>query len=273
MNPGTPSHAHVRSHAGSWLHRLLVQLVHQAARDIRHIPRWEDQSIHNLRKRMKKLQAMLDLAQPVIPKATMASLVKDVRDLKNLLSGPRDTLIMSKLANDLGTTMPAPRAQLSPTASQLRKALASTGQLLIAVRLLDLSHLNWDLVAGRFAKGYKSSRKAWQRAQEDPSPQNLHQWRKKVKKLYYQSTALEPWLHHPKHLRRTRKLGSLLGDCHDLDVFSNSAISGHLKPSKGWRPKVKARRDALLSRIQRRADKVFSRPARKIMAESRHLLS
>ena len=272
MNPGTSSRAHARSHAGRWLLRLLTQLVQQSARDIHHVPRWEEQGIHSLRKRMKKLQAMLHLAQPAIPKATMESVLEDVRDLKNLLSGQRDAVILAKLADDLGAT-PAPPPKSTPTAGKIRKAVTLSEQLLIEISLLDLSQLKWDMVADSFTKTYKSSRRAWQHAQAAPSPENLHQWRKKVKRLYYQSTALEPWFHHPKQLRRTRKLGSLLGDCHDLDVFSNAAKSGKVQPLKGWKPKVKSRRGTLLSKVGHRATKAFSRPPRKIRADSRRSLA
>jgi CHAD domain-containing protein len=271
MNP--TSHAHARAHAGRWLHRLLTQLVQQSARDIRKVPRWEEQGVHCLRKRMKKLQAMLHLALAAIPESTMRAVLKDVRELKNLLSSQRDALILAKLAEELDFTMPAHQAKFTPTAGKLKKAISLSEQLLIDISLLDLTRLDWKTVAVSFAKSYKSSRKAWQDTQDDPSPEKLHQWRKKVKRLYYQSTALEPWLHHPKQLRRARKLGSLLGHCHDLDVFTSAAKSGTLQPSGGWKSKVKSRRSTLLSRIERRAAKAFSRPAQKIKVVTRRSLA
>lgn len=261
-----------QSHAGRWLNRLLTQLVQQAARDIHKVPRWEEQGVHSLRKRMKKLQAMLRLAKPVVPEPAMQSVLSDVRDLKNLLSGQRDTLVLTKLAHKLGTPISGGHTAPEPTNGKVGKAMALSEQLLIDIGLLDLSELTWEMLGDSYAKSYKASRKAWQKTQEEPSAENLHDWRKKVKRLYYQSTALERWLHHPKRLRRTRKLGSLLGDCHDLDVFSDSATAGRVHPPRGWQSKVQGERDDLLSRIGRRAEKAFSRPSREIKTEMRHAL-
>jgi CHAD domain-containing protein len=261
-----------RSDAGRWLHRLLTQLVQQAARDIHKVPKWEEQGVHSLRKRMKKLQAMLRLAKPVVPEPAMESVLSDVRDLKNLLSGQRDTLVLTKLAHKLGAVISSVHADAGATNGKVDKALALSEQLLIDIGLLDLSQLTWEMLGNSCAKSYKSSRKAWQDAQENPTAENLHEWRKKVKRLYYQSTALERWLHHPKRLRRTRKLGSLLGDCHDLDVFNNSAATGTIHPARGWQSKVQEQRGHLLSRIERRAEKAFSRPTRKIRTEMHRAL-
>lgn len=262
-----------RTHAGHWLHRLLTQLVQQAVRDIHKVPRWEEQGVHNLRKRMKKLQSMLLLARPVLPEPTLETVRRDVRDLKNVLSGNRDALVMSQLAHQLGIPTSFPRsAAPAPPRGRMKKATSLAEKLLIDIGLLDLSALTWEMVGKSYGRSYKASRKAWQRAQEEPSPQNLHECRKKVKRLYYQSTALEPWLHHPKRLRRTRKLGSLLGDCHDLDVFGDSAKAGKLKPARGWKARVQKKRGKVLSRIENRADKVFSRRPRKIREQLGHAL-
>ncbi|RBP40454.1 CHAD domain-containing protein [Roseimicrobium gellanilyticum] len=260
------------SHAGRWLHRLLTQLVQQSTRDIHKVPQWEEQGVHSLRKRMKKLQAMLRLAAPVAPESSMKSVLRDVRDLKNLLSGQRDTLVLTKLARKLDTPVPDLHAEFQSSGGKVRKAMLLSEQLLIDIGLLDLSQLTWDMVGAMYVKSYKASRRAWRRAQEDPSAENLHDWRKKVKRLYYQSTALERWLHHPKRLRRTRKLGSLLGDCHDLDVFNDSVQTGRIHPESGWKSKVKQERSSLLSRIEQRAEKAFSRPSCKIKTEMRHAL-
>jgi CHAD domain-containing protein len=261
-----------RSHAGRWLHRLLTQLVQQAARDIHKVPKWEEQGVHSLRKRMKKLQAMLRLAKPVVPETAMESVLNDVRDLKNLLSGQRDTLVLKKLAHKLGASVSGSHADSRATDEKLKKAMALSEQLLIDIGLLDLSQLTWEMLGDAYAKSYKASRKAWREAEDEPSAENLHEWRKKVKRLYYQSTGLERWLQHPKRLRRTRKLGSLLGDCHDLDVFNDSAVAGTIRPARGWRSKVQEQRDHLLSRIERRAEKAFSRRSREIRTEMRHAL-
>lgn len=267
----TSSHTS-RSHAGRWLHRLLTQLVQQAARDIHKVPKWEEQGVHSLRKRMKKLQAMLRLAKPVVPEPTMKSVLSDVHDLKNLLSSQRDTLVLTKLAHKFGASISNSHPHSEATEGKIQEAMALSEQLLIDIGLLDLSKLTWDILSDAYAKSYKASRKAWQTAQEEPSTHNLHEWRKNVKGLYYQSTALDQWLHHPKRLRRTRKLGSLLGDCHDLDVFNTSAEAGTIRPPRGWQSKIEEQRDRLLSRIERRAEKAFSRPPREIRTEMCHAL-
>ncbi len=65
---------------------------------------------------------------------------------------------------------------------------------------------------------YKRGRDAMRLAQEDPTSANLHEWRKRVKDLWYVEQILRPA--SPKRMKklakRTHDLADLLGDDHDL---------------------------------------------------------
>jgi CHAD domain-containing protein len=83
---------------------------------------------------------------------------------------------------------------------------------------------------------YRRGRRAMHRAQADPTSENLHEWRKRVKDLWHAEQILRPAA--PKRMKklaeRTHGLADLLGDDHDLaelvlytarypDCFDNAA--------------------------------------------------
>lgn len=257
--------------ASTWMKRLLLHLAQQAARDARHISRWQETTVHSLRKRMKKLQALLLLARPVLGEPDYEALRTRVRSLKNLVGTARDADVMAKLQEKFGSSVWARHTSPLPR-STIARLTAQADHLVRLVRETDFTGLDWDMVATAHALTYQKGRKAWQHAQENPEPETLHKWRTQVKRLHYQATALHPWIETEKELQRSRKLGSLLGRCHDLDVFADMVKAEKLKAPSGWKQDLRERRKDLMPRIFRRAAKVFSRRSRKIKQRSRHSL-
>lgn len=257
--------------AGIWIKRLLLQLAQQAARDARHISRWPETTVHSLRKRMKKLQALLLLARPVLAEPDYEALRTRVRSLKNLVGTARDADVMARLQEKFGASVRARHPPPLPK-STIARLTAQADHLVRLVRETDFTGLDWDMVATAHAHTYQKGRKAWQHAEEKPEPETLHEWRKQVKRLHYQASALHPWIETEKELQWSRKLGSLLGRCHDLDVFADMVKAEKLEAPSGWKRDFRERRDNLMPRIFRRAAKVFSRHPRKIKRRSRHAL-
>ena len=72
---------------------------------------------------------------------------------------------------------------------------------------------------------YRRGRAGYRRAYEDPSAENLHAWRKRVKDLRYGAELLRDT--DPKTLKAARRealrLSELLGDDHDLAVLAETA--------------------------------------------------
>ena len=74
----------------------------------------------------------------------------------------------------------------------------------------------------RCRRTYAEGRKAFARADAEPSADNLHEWRKRVKDLWYQQQLLEDsWPGVMKaQAKEAKKLSKLLGDDHDLTVLA-----------------------------------------------------
>ncbi len=260
-------------HAGTWLKRVLVQLARQAERDLSMLADHEERTIHRLRKRMKKLRALLQFARPVLDEPFFDSFCTQVRKLKNAFGSRRDAHVMAELRKTLGEEAGVRDKSLPPLRGPtMERAAAMASALTAELRKLKLAKLTWAHVEESYTKSYKQARRAWQEATGTAEAETLHQWRKRVKRLYYQSVSLTRWLDHPKRLRRTRKLGSLLGDCHDLDVFQELVQTGKLPGPEGWDEQVEAERGKLLPRISRRAEKLFKRSGSKVAQQCRKAL-
>lgn len=225
-----------------------------------------DGGIHSLRKRMKKLRAMLSLGKACLDEEERSGLQADLKRLKNVFSARRDAQVMAGLRGQWGDAVgkPAATVKLPPVTAKARaEAEALAEALARQVRELPLGELTWEEVARRYARSHRRARKAWKRTRQDDAAETLHAWRRLVKRLYYQSAALAPWLGSSKRLLRLKKLGSLLGDCHDLDVLVESIRKGDLTGARGWHAEADERRQEMVQMIQKRALRVFKRKARK----------
>ncbi len=74
---------------------------------------------------------------------------------------------------------------------------------------------------------YRRGRKALARAAEDPTPENLHEWRKRVKYHWYHARLLRSvWPRVMDPYRKTvHHLADLLGQVHDLDVLRQTLLA------------------------------------------------
>jgi CHAD domain-containing protein len=81
-----------------------------------------------------------------------------------------------------------------------------------------LDDTTWKQVCGSAAKSYRRGRAALAEVLEKPSPENFHEWRKKVKELWYQLRLLQPLnrVVLEKIAGDAKTLGELLGQDHDF---------------------------------------------------------
>ncbi len=260
--------------AGAWLQGTLLAVARQARADIAHLGTDEVQGVHRLRKRMKKLRALLSLGGKVTGKGQTRMLRKDVRELRHVFAEQRDAHVLGELCRELGGGGNLPQtAEVSAKSAQVKRATALAARLARGVGALLLDGLRWRDVEKAYHKSCRRARIAWREAKLHPSPEALHACRKQVKRLYCQSLALEPWLERPKQLRRLRKLGSALGDCHDVDVFAELLNAAALKGTEDLGHRLREKRKTLLPEIERRAEKALERwSAGKVRRECRKAL-
>jgi CHAD domain-containing protein len=88
----------------------------------------------------------------------------------------------------------------------------------------------WMALEDGVLRAYGRGRRAFVLAQQEPSLENLHAWRKRVKDLWYHQRLLAP-VCGPAirgQAKDAHRLADVLGDDHDLGVLRDMLAAGHL---------------------------------------------
>lgn len=190
------------------------------------------EAAHNVRREIKKMRAVFQLAEDGLRRKNYRKIAKSMRLCAKPLAAVRDARVMRQafemLAGGKARKFPEIRSALEAQYSQtgrdyMGNDLGSIARLVLkqTSRLIDdmdLRKVHWPEVQTRLRKSYARGRKACQQALKQPSPERLHEWRKQVKNLWYQLHFLSP-----QRTRRSEqmtaaldRLGELLGRIHDL---------------------------------------------------------
>jgi CHAD domain-containing protein len=231
-------------------------------------------TVHEVRKHLKKLRAAMRLAAAEVGKNCHACEDRCVRKIGRLVSDLRDSQVRLQTFVELrDQAAKHPEQQLFPRTEELllleRESFSAAfagwqtqtiPQLhRVKARLMDwpLEGLTWKQICGAVAKIYKRGQRELAKTIADPVPENFHEWRKRVKDIWYQLRILQPLnrvvLEEIAH--DAEVLGELLGREHDLDFLlarlekesGDEALAGELAQLQkliGKRCK-RLRRDAL----------------------------
>lgn len=221
------------------LRRIVRDQVHAARKSLDH-PDDPHEAIHDARKCFKKIRAALRLARGPLKKIYKQENAC-YRDLGQKLSRLRDAEAMietiDRLAEDYGD-----QAQPRVFENVRNELIARRDR--IAEEDVDLAEKLQDVVAtldkaelriadwpklpqtfSAFAPGlhrtYRRGRKGLKHAPQQPTDENYHEWRKRVKYLWYHVRLLQDtWPQVMKALRASLKdLARALGHDHDLAVL------------------------------------------------------
>lgn len=176
-------------------------------------------AIHEARKDLKKLRSLLRLVRTAMPKDARRRAGGALRDIAASLSGTRDADVMRATLAKLGETgtftvvTPDPDVPGAIAALERERALVS---------VWPLDGLDRAGLATGIAIAYARGRDEYRAARADPTVEGIHEWRKRVKDLWYQARLLEAaW---PPVLaalaEEAHALSDLLGDDHDLAVLA-----------------------------------------------------
>lgn len=195
-------------------------------------------SIHQLRKRCKKIRGLLRLARPGLASykeenifyRDLARRFSDVRDLaamEECLDALTDTFDLEPDAAEIGGV----RQWLGERKAALAESMDAPDALGEAREALEEHRADIDgwrvdgepsTVAREGAtKSYRRARQAMRAATADPSPERFHEWRKRAKYHRFHLRLLAPaWPPVLDGLRReARDVSDWLGDDHDLAVL------------------------------------------------------
>jgi CHAD domain-containing protein len=207
-------------------------------------------AVHAVRKRLKKLRALLRLVQPRMPEAVFREQNRRFRDLGRALSGARDAdVVLATLESIRADLLPADSAPATPPFARLYDHLrehrdarhADAGQLKAqkkevaeALRSARDASAGWplqgrgfDLLAPGLEQTYRRGRKALAVAIPESADEPWHDWRKRAKEHWYHTRLLtKTW---PKLMqcraRALEDLSDLLGDDHDMAVLRTTIDS------------------------------------------------
>jgi CHAD domain-containing protein len=198
-----------------------------------------EEAVHEARKDMKKLRALLRLVRGEVGDKTYQRESAAFRDAGRELAGVRDADVMLATLAGLEERYPAELSQKA--GGDLRQALeahkirttgGARGQASeAAIELLkqarrrvtgwSVEHDGFEAVEDGLKRVYRQGRRAWRDAGEESSTEALHEWRKRVKDLWYHFSILEvAWKPVMSSLAdEAHELSDRLGDDHDLAVL------------------------------------------------------
>ena len=227
-----------------------------------------DDAVHDTRKDLKRLRAVLRLGRDALGDETYERENTTFRMAGRRLSGARDAQVLVETLDALCARFPEDlppavtarlRAGLADEHRQASAALRDDDAA-IARTLEELAEARtrtalWTLDDDGFAalrpgllRIYRRGRKRIRAATAQPTDEHLHEARKRVKDLWHATQLVRPAA--PKRLKafatRAHRLADLLGDDHDLAVLADY-IARHPQCFDG-----ESARQALLSVLQRR---------------------
>jgi CHAD domain-containing protein len=222
--------------------------------------------VHETRKRLKRLRACVRLARDAVGDETYERENDAFRAAAHELSAGRDAQVLLDTLDDLRERFAeelAPRAteRLRDQLEAARDRAVPSGDdervdaVLATLRNAHARTAAWtfeddgfDALAPGLRRIYRRGRKRMRAARKDPSPVNLHAWRKRVKDLWHATQIIQPA--KPKRMKRlakrTHTLADLLGDGHDLSLLRDH-VQAHPEQFD-----VAAHREALVALIERR---------------------
>lgn len=238
-------------------------------------------AVHGARKDLKKMRGLLRLVSHELGKKTFEAENHRYRDAGRLLSGSRDAEVkletLTKLRHEfrdlpeeaaerwagmLETERDAIAAALRGDADgQIAAASLAIGEGCERIRNWSLRADSWALVGPGLATSYRDGRRQTNRVQTKPSVENVHDWRKRAKDLWYQLRVVrDAW---PELLGETvdqaHELTDLLGDHHDLSLLADDLRS---RPELGdphrFEAAIEKRQEDLLDRALAIGERLYA---------------
>jgi CHAD domain-containing protein len=215
--------------------RDLTRLLRRVAAEeleaaLAHAPGAEG-AVHDSRKRVKKVRALLRLVRAGLPQAqavsralgAAAGQLSAVRDAEVMLA-THDRLSPDKTASPLRDHLAARLAAAQGDPAQTRRHAEFRAVLADALAQSEHWRVKGDdaeVLRAGLSRTRRRGLHAMAAAADDRDGEPMHDWRKRVKDLWYQSRLLAPiWPAVIEPMgEQVGELGEMLGDHHDLIVF------------------------------------------------------
>jgi CHAD domain-containing protein len=195
-------------------------------------------AVHETRKSLKRLRALLRLVRPAIGDEVFRAENAHLRGIARMLSGARDRHVLLETVTKLEAGESGPRHTLarnlrellnsgnggdSPTVDMatMRQAHSRLAEAKGRFARLRLAGGGFDLVGAGLERSYRQARRTYNAAYEELSDEAFHEWRKSTQQHWRHMALLSrAW---PECLgarsSESRRLSQILGDDHDLAML------------------------------------------------------
>jgi len=203
----------------------------------------DPEAVHEARKDLKKLRAVLRLLRRRLGEEVYSRENAGARDTGRMLAGARDAQVRLETLASLIESGATQTERLTEFRARLEADLSAQAADHVrgtepATRIAEAKERagawpvggdGWDVVGPGLKRSYRRGRARMADALAQPSMENLHEWRKRVKDLWYHLRIIAPaWppvidaLAEEAHV-----LSERLGDDHDLAALGSSARLHH----------------------------------------------
>lgn len=222
-------------------------------------------AVHSARKSVKKNRSLLRLMRGGLEGRQRRSENDALRAVARTLGEIRDRDVLLQTLDELADRFAGQVPQASFEA--IREAIPASGSgagsfedrappigeavddLRAGLRRAEEWRLHddgWSALRAGLIRGYRRGRRAFRAARSKPTAANIHEWRKRVKDLWYHTRLLRSAA--PDILRgqakEAHRLSDILGDDHDLSMLREALLSAD--------PGIPADVDAVLGLIEYR---------------------
>ena len=239
-------------------------------------------AVHEARKDLKKLRSVLRLVRDELGDDVYRRENVRFRDAGRLLSGARDaevklqtlTSLRESFGDRLSEDSLAPLVEALEAERQRHAKLDDQGVLERAVAEIEAGEAavadwplradDWSLVEPGLKRAYRRGRDRFAQVREEASDEAVHEWRKRVKDLWYQLRIVRnAW---PEVLDevadQAHDLSDLLGDHHDLAVLRDDVLNRRELLVEGQLEKLLAsiseRQDDLAEQAVALGDRIYA---------------
>ena len=252
------------------------------------------EAVHSTRKAIKRVRTTLRLSRDALGEGTYEREKARLKAIADELAGARDAhVLIETLAMLEDRADGAPwtgatgglRARLRDDHGHAMGRLDADGEALVAARqaLEDarartadwhFAHDDFEAVTAGVRRIYRQGRRRMRAAAADPTPEHLHDARKRVKDLWHSAQLLRPAA--PKQMKRLARdahaLSDLLGDHHDLSVLRacverNTGGIADMASRDELLAALDGRRDALARRALKLGGRVYKRAPKRFVTD------
>jgi len=226
--------------------RLLSHHLDQALKALQEGQPLSDAAVHNARKQLKKGRADLRLLRKALGSQAYAYENAALRDVARPLTAVRDARALMDTLDTLmehsevqahALDLDRVRLALRDEYCEVRQHVLTEGNTIESLeaslqaararaKRWTLGRRGWSVLGTGLKRIYRNGREAFAVAQDDPSQEHLHEWRKQAKYLWHQLQVLQPI--QPGQLTaladQAHTLANALGDDHDLAILAHKCL-------------------------------------------------